>query len=139
VVELFKIDKPVLYEFNVPNTFKPEIYNEPFILAVFSNLVNPLTSNEDNNVVLIFNVVKPLTFNDDNIVVFFKVVKPLIFNDVIKVALLLSNNSFKFEKTLTFNFENIVILSDVILFASISFKPVGEKNATIHLIYNNLD
>ena len=124
-IELFKDDKLVLYEFNVSNTFKPEIYNDPFILVVLSKLVNPLTFNEDNNVVILFNVVKPLTFNEDNIVVLFKVVNPLIFNDVINVALSFTSNSFKFENPLTFKFENVVKLSDVILFASISFKPVA--------------
>jgi hypothetical protein len=60
----FKIDKLVLYEFNVSNTFKPEIYNDPFILVVLSKLVNPLALNEDNNVILLFSVVNPLTFNE---------------------------------------------------------------------------
>ncbi len=64
-VVLFKIEKLVLNEFNVPNTFKPDIYNEPFKIVVLSKLVNPLTFNEDNNVVLLFNVVNPLTFNDE--------------------------------------------------------------------------
>ncbi len=57
-VELFKIDKLVLYEFNVSNTFKPEIYNEPFILVVLSKLVNALTFNEDSIVVLLFKFEK---------------------------------------------------------------------------------
>ncbi len=70
-VVLFKTDKLVLYEFNVFNTFKPEIYNDPFIFVVLSKLVNPLTFNEDNNVVILFNVVKPLIFNEDNNVVVF--------------------------------------------------------------------
>ncbi len=35
-VVLFKIEKLVLCEFNVSNTFKPEIYYEPFILVVLS-------------------------------------------------------------------------------------------------------
>ncbi len=74
-----------------------------------------------------FNVVNPLTFNEDNNVILFKVVKPLIFNDVINVALSFTNNSFKFEKPLTFIFENKVVLSDVISFASIVFKPVEDK------------
>ncbi len=39
-VVLIKIDKLVLYEFNISNTFKPEIYNEPFLLVVLSKLVN---------------------------------------------------------------------------------------------------
>jgi hypothetical protein len=87
-VELFKDDKLVLYEFNVSNTFKPEIYNEPFIFVVLSKLVNPLTFNDDSIVVLLFNVVKPLTFNDENNdVLLFNVVKPPIFNDEINVAL----------------------------------------------------
>ncbi len=51
-VVLLKIDKLVLYEFIVSNTFKPEIYNEPFILEVLSKLVNPITFNEDKIVVL---------------------------------------------------------------------------------------
>jgi hypothetical protein len=96
-IELFKDDKLVLYEFNVSNTFKPEIYNEPFTFVVLSKLVNPLTFNEDNIVVLLFEVVKPP-----------------IFHDVINVALSLTSNSFKSENPLTFKFENIVILSDVI-------------------------
>jgi hypothetical protein len=105
-IELFKDDKLVLYEFNVSNTFKPEIYNEPFIFVVLSKLVNPLTFNEDNIVVLLFNVVNPLTFNDENNdVLLFNVVKPLIFNDEINVTLSFTNNSFKFENPLTFNFE----------------------------------
>jgi hypothetical protein len=56
-VELFKIDKLALYDFNVSNIFKQEIYNAPFIFVVLSKLVNPLTFNEDNNVVFFFNVV----------------------------------------------------------------------------------
>ncbi len=32
----------------------------------FDKVVNTLTFNNDNNVVLLFNVVKPDTFNDDN-------------------------------------------------------------------------
>jgi hypothetical protein len=92
----------VLYEFNASNTFKPEIYKKPFILVVLSKLV-------------------------DNIVVLFKVVKPTIFNDVINVTFSLSNNSFNFENPRTFKFENIVILSDGILFASISFETVEDK------------
>jgi hypothetical protein len=51
-------------EFNVLNTFKPDIYNDPFIFVVLSKLVYPLTFNEDNNVVLLFNIVKPPTFNN---------------------------------------------------------------------------
>ncbi len=51
-VALLKIDKIVLYEFNVSNTFKLEIYNEPLIFVVLSKLVNPLTFNGDNFVVL---------------------------------------------------------------------------------------
>jgi hypothetical protein len=126
--KLYKVDNPVPNEFNVSITFKPDIYNDPFIFALLSVLVKPLTFNEDNNVVLLFNVVNPLTFNEDNnVVVLFNVVKPLIFNDVINVALLLTNNSFKFEKPLTFNFENIVVLSYVISFASLVFKPVEDK------------
>jgi hypothetical protein len=127
-IELFKDDKLVLYEFNVSNTLNPEIYNELFIFVVLSKLVNPLTFNEDNIVVLLFNVVNPLTFNDENNdVLLFNVVKPLIFNDEINVTLSFTNNSFKFENPLTFKFEYIVILSDVILFASMSFKPVEDK------------
>ncbi len=103
-LKLDKVDKPVPNEFNVSNTFKPELYNDPFIFVVLSKLV------------------KPLTFNEDNIVVLFKVVNPLIFNDIINVALSFTRNLFKFENPLTFKFDNIVILSDVILFASISFK-----------------
>ncbi len=55
----------MLYEIDVCNTFKPEIYHDQFIFVVLSKLVNPLT------------------FNEDNLVVLFKVVNPLIFNDVI--------------------------------------------------------
>jgi hypothetical protein len=51
-----------------------------------------------------------------------------MFNVVINVALSFTCYSFKFENPLTFKFENIVILSDVILFASISFKPVEDKH-----------
>ncbi len=109
-LKLDKVDKPVPNEFDVLNTFKPDIYNDPFIFVVLSKLVNPLTFNEDNIVVLLFEVVKPP-----------------IFHDVINVALSLTSNSFKSENPLTFKFENIVILSDVILFASISFKPVEDK------------
>ncbi len=63
-VVLLKIDEIVLYEFNVSNEFKPEIYNEPFTFIALSKLVNPLTFNEDNNVVLSFNVVKPPICNN---------------------------------------------------------------------------
>ncbi len=94
---------------------------------VLSKLVNPLSFNEDNNVVLIFSFVNPLTFNEHNIIVLFKVGNPLIFHYVINVALSLTSNSFKFENPLTIKYENIVILSDVILFASISFKPVKDQ------------
>ena len=45
VVVSFKIDKLVLYEFNVPNTLKPDKYNDPFIFVVLFKLVNPLTFN----------------------------------------------------------------------------------------------
>jgi hypothetical protein len=82
-----KVDKLVPNEFNVDNTFKPEIFNDPFIFVV------------------LFNVVKPLTLNDDNIVVLFNVVKPLIFNDEINETLLSTNCSFKFEDPLTFKLE----------------------------------
>jgi hypothetical protein len=132
-LKLFKVDNPVPYEFNVSNTFKPDIYNDPFIFVVLSKLVNPLTFNDDTNVVLLFNVVKPLTFNaENNEVLLFKVANPLMFNEdniivSFKISLLLTNNSLQFEKPLTFKFENIVVLSDVILFASISFKPVEDK------------
>jgi hypothetical protein len=61
------------------------------------------------------------------------VVKPLTFNNVINVALLLTNNSFNFEKTLTFNFENIVVLSDVISFASMVFKPATFYNEWLRI------
>ncbi len=47
--KLYKVDKPVPNKFNVSNTFKPAIYNEPFIFVVLSKLVIPLTLNEDNN------------------------------------------------------------------------------------------
>ncbi len=40
-LKLYKVDKPVPNEFNVSNTFKPDIYNEPFIFVVLSKLVNP--------------------------------------------------------------------------------------------------
>ena len=49
--------------------------------------MNPDTFNDDNNVALLFNVVKPETFNDDNnVALLFNVVKPetfklVIFND----------------------------------------------------------
>ncbi len=109
-LDLFKDDIQVPHELNVSNTFKPDIYNDPFLFVVLSKLVKPLICNEENNVVLLFNVVNPL-----------------IFNDEINVALSFTNNSFKFEKPLTFKFENIVILSDVILFALMSFKPVEDK------------
>ncbi len=59
----------MLYEFNVPNTFEPEIHIEPFICAVLFRFLNPLTFNEDNNVVLLFNIVKSLILSEDNIVV----------------------------------------------------------------------
>jgi hypothetical protein len=117
----------VPYAFSNCNIFDPDIYNDPFIFVVLFKLVNPLTFNEDNNETLLFNVVNPLTFNDDTIVVLFKVVKPLTFNDVINVTLLFTNSSFKFENPLTFKLEYTVILSDVILFASKSCKPVEDK------------
>ncbi len=81
----------MLYDFNVSNTFKPEIYNEPFIF------VKPLTFNEDSIVVLLFKFETPLTFNEDNIVVLIKVVNPLILNDVINVALFLTINSLNLK------------------------------------------
>ncbi len=77
--------------------------------------------------VLLSKLVNPLTFNEDKIVVLFEVVSPLIFNDVINVALLFASNSYKFEKSPTFKLDNIVILSDVILFASMSFKLVEDN------------
>jgi hypothetical protein len=68
------------------------------------------------------------TFNEDSIVVLsFKGAKSAIFNDVLNVALSLTNNSFRFENPITSKFEEIVVLSDVISFASISFKPVEDK------------
>jgi hypothetical protein len=60
-------------------------------------------------------------------VVSFKVVKPLTFNDVIKVTLLFTVSSFKFENPLTFKDEYMVVLSDVILLASIFCNPVEDK------------
>ena len=51
-LKLYKVDKPVPNEFYVSNTFKPDIYNVPFIFVVLSKLVNPLTFSDDNNVVL---------------------------------------------------------------------------------------
>ena len=45
----------------------------------------------------------------------------------INETLLSTNSSFKFENPLTFKLEQIVILSDVILFALMSFKPVEDK------------
>ena len=38
-----KVDKLVPNEFNVDNTFKPEIYNDPCIFVVLFNVVKPLT------------------------------------------------------------------------------------------------
>jgi hypothetical protein len=115
-------------EFNTLKIFKPDTFNRPFILVSLFNVVVPLTFNDDSIVVLLFNVVKPLTFNDEySEVLLFNVVKPPIFNEEINVALSFTNNSFKFENPLTLKFEYIVILSDVILFASISFKPVEDK------------
>jgi hypothetical protein len=69
-----------------------------------------------------FKSVYPEIFNEDRIVVYYNFVRPPIFNHVINVAYSFTINSFKSEKPLTFNFENILILSDVILFASMSFK-----------------
>ena len=45
------------------------------------------TFNEDSNVVALFNVVVPETFNDDLNVVLFNVVVPEIFNDELYVIL----------------------------------------------------
>ncbi len=42
----------------------PDTFNDDIVLLF--NDVKPLTFNDDNNVVLLFNVVKPDTFNDDN-------------------------------------------------------------------------
>jgi hypothetical protein len=57
----------------------------------------------------------------------FNVVKPHISNDEIDIALSFTNKSFKSENKISCNFENIVILSDVILFALMSYKPVEDK------------
>ncbi len=70
---------------------------------------------------------------------YLKLQKPLIFNDKIIVALSFTNNSFQVETPLAFKFENIVILSDVILFASMSFKPVEDKPHQFILMYNIQD
>ena len=42
-----KVDKLVPNEFNVDNTFKPEIYNDPFIFVVLFDVVKPLTFNDN--------------------------------------------------------------------------------------------
>ena len=86
-VVLYKFVKLVPCEFNNSNTFKPDIYNEPFIFVALFNVVDPLTFNDDNKVVLLFKVVKPATFNDDNndatsfTVSSFKVEPPLTFKN----------------------------------------------------------
>ncbi len=70
------------------------------------------------SVINVFWFCEVVSFKIDTLVLYeFKIVNPLIFNDVINVALSFTSNSFNFENPLTFNFENIVILSDVILFA----------------------
>ncbi len=46
-------------------TFKPEIFNGPFTLVVLFNIVNPLTFIYDDNVVLIFDAGKRSTYIDD--------------------------------------------------------------------------
>ncbi len=51
--------------FNVSNTFKPDIQNEPFIYVVLFNVVEPLIFDDNNNVVWFLNSEGPLTFNDD--------------------------------------------------------------------------
>ncbi len=51
---------------DVSNTFKPDIYNELFLLVVLSNIVEQLTFNDDNNVVRFLNNVWPLKCNDNN-------------------------------------------------------------------------
>ncbi len=70
----------------------------------------------------VINVVNPLSFNDDSIVVL-----PFTIKDDDNNVSLLTNKSFRFENPLIFKFEYIVILSDVILVASMSFNPVDDK------------
>ena len=64
------------------------IFNDENMVVLF-NVVNPETFNDDNNVTLLLNVVKPDTFNsDNNVVLLFNLVKPETFNDDNNVVLL---------------------------------------------------
>ena len=56
-------------------------------------IILPITFNDDNNVVALFNVVVPDTFNDDNNVVLFNVVVPETFNVLFIVVLPPTNKS----------------------------------------------
>ncbi len=51
-----------------------QTFNDDNNVVVLFNIVIPETFNDDNNVVVFDNVVKPDTFNDDNNVVLFNVV-----------------------------------------------------------------
>ncbi len=65
---------------------------------------------DEITVVLLFNVVNPLTFNDDN-----------------NVELLFTITLLKNAYTLTFSLEYIVTLSYVTSFASIFCNPIEDK------------